>query len=171
MEALQEQTGFCCLLASGQELPLHCLCSQTLQVRALREASVALVATDHTWPDAGISLLVLASPFHPALYIWNLVLSTSPQSPNQLPLWPLEPWKSQRRTDLALNFLSLLGVGTVPPGGGAMNGEEWPAYRHMVTQPAGLTTVLSRSQSVVLVEDRQELAPPAAGSSPAHQQG
>lgn len=121
--------------------------------------------TDHTWPDAGISLLVLASPFHPASYIWNLVLSTSPQSPNQLPLWPVEPWKSQRRTDLALNFLPLLGVGTVPPGRGTMNGEEWPAYRHMVTQPARLTTVLGRFQSVILVEDRQELAPPTAGSS------
>lgn len=52
-----------------------------------------------------------------------------------------------------------------------MNGEEWPVHRNMVTQPTRLTTVLSRSQSVILVEDRQGLAPPAAGSSPAHQQG
>lgn len=75
---------------------------------------------DHTWPGPEINFTVLASPFHPTPYIWNLVLSTSPPKPKPASFVAYRTLEKLEKAELAANFLDLLGIGTaLPPWEGA----------------------------------------------------
>jgi hypothetical protein len=73
----------------------------------------------HPWTNAGINVTMLASPFHPAPYIWNLGLSTRslPPKSRTASFEACGTLENLGKTNLVGNFLHFLAIGTACPGG------------------------------------------------------